>query len=166
MLFNKQRMLFNIFHLQFLSTLLIFNCRVSGFRRFTCLFHLQVTRLKMSEGGSTARAETQVACMVVVMVIGLPAHLAALCCICTVCDLRPEPLHWPGDRHRSHVSGQEQHSFQPRNLHIHEQTGESVPSRSVDYLVLVLGKQNTAYSDSDHQLVKRERFMSWTEHIR
>lgn len=62
-------MLFNIFHLQFLSTLLIFNCSVSGFRRFTCLFHLQVTRLKMSEGGSTARAETQVACMVVVMVM-------------------------------------------------------------------------------------------------
>lgn len=24
---------------------------------------------------------------------GLPAHLAALCRICTVCDLRPEPLH-------------------------------------------------------------------------
>uniref|UniRef100_A0A673G600 Parapinopsin a n=1 Tax=Sinocyclocheilus rhinocerous TaxID=307959 RepID=A0A673G600_9TELE len=33
------------------------------------LFYLQVTRLKMSEGGSTARAETQVACMVVVMVM-------------------------------------------------------------------------------------------------
>uniref|UniRef100_A0A673IZS0 Parapinopsin-like n=1 Tax=Sinocyclocheilus rhinocerous TaxID=307959 RepID=A0A673IZS0_9TELE len=36
---------------------------------FACLFHLQVTKLKMSEGGSTARAETQVACMVVVMVM-------------------------------------------------------------------------------------------------
>ncbi len=33
------------------------------------MFYLQVTRLKMSEGGSTARAETQVACMVVVMVM-------------------------------------------------------------------------------------------------
>uniref|UniRef100_A0A8C1BDY7 Parapinopsin a n=1 Tax=Cyprinus carpio carpio TaxID=630221 RepID=A0A8C1BDY7_CYPCA len=43
----------------FLSKRLIFNCSVSGFRRFGCLFYLQVTKL----------AETQATCTVVVMVM-------------------------------------------------------------------------------------------------